>query len=565
MGIAATATALAQNPMGTGLEAAKDQLRHLQVANGLSVQLFASEPMVVNPTNLDIDAKGRVWVTEGANYRMWQPWGKLRPEGDRILILEDTDLDGSADKSTVFHQGNDVNAALGICVLGNKVMVACSPNLLIFEDTDGDDKADKKEVLFTGIGGIDHDHGLHAPVFGPDGKLYFNFGSSGSKINHANGSLVTDPLGHTINGNGSHYREGMIFRCHLDGSQIEVIGYNFRNPFEVAVDSFGGLWQSDNDDEGYQAARLNNIMEYGNYGYRDELSGQAWQDEQTNMDEAIQNRHWHHKDPGTIPSLLHTGAGTPKGIVIYEGSLLPNVFHHQIIQCDAERRTVRAYITKIAGAGYEASIQNILSSNDTWFHPSDVGVAPDGSLIVADWNDAKFDENQMADQHLESLSGRIYRVAPVETSAYVIQPAPFDSAKDAVMALRSPNLSTRYLAWTQLSAMQSKALPELLALWQNDQPHLRARALHLLARIKGRSKVFLQEAISDDNAKIRATALRIARSENENVIEMVKSLFNDASPLVRRECAIALRHSKSEEAPSLWALLAMRYDRNDRW
>ena len=182
----------AQNPQGSGPDAAKAQLANLKVAEGLQVQLFASEPMVVNPTNLDIDARGRVWVTEGGNYRLWQPWGKLRPKGDRIVILEDTDQDGKADKSTVFYQGNDVNSALGICVLGNKVIVACSPNVFLFTDTDGDDKADKKEVLFTGIGGADHDHGVHATVFGPDGKLYFNFGNNGSQIYHANGSPVTD-------------------------------------------------------------------------------------------------------------------------------------------------------------------------------------------------------------------------------------------------------------------------------------------------------------------------------------------------------------------------------------
>src|SRR5437868_3394080 len=140
---------------GSGPEAAREQLAALKVADGLEVTLFASEPMIVNPPNMDVDSRGRVWATEGANYRVWQKWGKLRPEGDRILVLEDTDKDGVADKQTVFYQGNDVNTALGICKLGNKVIVSSSPNILVFTDENGDDVSDKKEILFTGISGVD--------------------------------------------------------------------------------------------------------------------------------------------------------------------------------------------------------------------------------------------------------------------------------------------------------------------------------------------------------------------------------------------------------------------------
>jgi putative membrane-bound dehydrogenase-like protein len=555
----------ALNPKGHGPAAAKTQLEALQTPEGLEVQLFASEPMVVNPTNLDIDANGRVWVTEGANYRLWQPWGKLRPKGDRIVILEDTDQDGEADKSTLFYQGNDVNAALGICVLGNRVIVACSPNLLIFTDTDGDDKADKKEVLFTGIDGVDHDHGVHAAIFGPDGKLYFNFGNNGSHIFHANGSPVTDPQGQQVIGKGKPYRQGMVFRCNLDGSQFQVVGHNFRNNYEVAIDSFGTLWQSDNDDDGNSGVRINYVMEYGNYGYRDELTGGGWQEQRANMEDAIAMRHWHANDPGVVPNLLQTGAGSPTGITVYEGTLLPEIFHNQIIHCDAGPRVVRAYITKADGAGYSATIKDILTSEDTWFRPSDVGVAPDGSLMIADWNDAGVGGHHMADQKLSTLSGRIYRVTVAENRQYHNEPAKLESAKHCVEALKSPNLATRQLAWTHLHAMQSKAEPELISLWQSHEPRQRARALHLLARIKDKPQHYLIEAHSDPDPNIRALALRIARSLQSDITGMVQKLVKDVSPLVRRECAIALRYSQSPEAPKLWSTLAKQHDGEDRW
>src|SRR6266481_4202185 len=176
---------LAANPAGFGLEAARAAMTNFTVCEGLRLSLFASEPMVRNPTDMDVDAQGRVWITEGVNYRSsFQKWGVLQREGDRIVILEDTNGDGAADKETVFYQDPSINAALGICVLGNKVIVSSSPHVFVLTDTDGDGKADKRELLFTGIGGRDHDHGVHAFVFGPDGKLYFNMGNESQHLFH---------------------------------------------------------------------------------------------------------------------------------------------------------------------------------------------------------------------------------------------------------------------------------------------------------------------------------------------------------------------------------------------
>ena len=108
-----------------------------EIYQGLEAQVFAAEPMVVNPTNMDIDAKGRVWVCEGINYRPKLNIGNDSvPEGDKIVILEDTDGDGKADESKTFYQGKDINVALGIAVFGNKVIVSASPNMLIFTDED---------------------------------------------------------------------------------------------------------------------------------------------------------------------------------------------------------------------------------------------------------------------------------------------------------------------------------------------------------------------------------------------------------------------------------------------
>src|SRR2546423_6191293 len=187
-----------------GPAAAQADMAKLIVAEGLEATLFASEPMVVNPCDMDVDERGRVWITEGANYRQWSK-RPMRPEGDRVVILEDTDGDGKADKSTTFYQGTDINSALGICVLGKKVIVSCAPNVFIFTDEDGDGKADKKEVLFTGIKGVQHDHAVHAFNFGPDGKLHFNMGNAGEHIAGEDGKPIVEGYGNVVANKGKPY------------------------------------------------------------------------------------------------------------------------------------------------------------------------------------------------------------------------------------------------------------------------------------------------------------------------------------------------------------------------
>ncbi|MCC7374876.1 MAG: PQQ-dependent sugar dehydrogenase [Verrucomicrobiales bacterium] len=563
LALLATSGALAQERAGR--PAALEQMKQMKVADGLEVTLFACEPAVKNPTNLDIDSRGRVWCTEGVNYRTWQKWGKLEPAGDRIVILEDTDRDGVADSEKTFYQGNDINTALGICVLGSRILVSRSPDILVFEDKNGDDKADgPPQKLFTGIAGVDHDHGAHAFTFGPDGKLYFNFGNEGKQILDASGRPITDMAGNVVAAVGKPYRQGLVFRCDPDGSHFETLAWNFRNNYETAVDSFGTLWQSDNDDDGNKGVRINYVMEFGNYGYTDELTGAGWGSKRSNLESEIPLRHWHLNDPGVVPNLLQTGAGSPTGLCLYEGSLLPEVFRGQMIHCDAGPRVVRAYPVENDGAGYRARIVDVISSDNDWFRPSDVGVAPDGALLVSDWNDAGVGGHYMADQKLEAMTGRIYRVAPKGNRPSV--PAlDLKTPAAAAVALQSPNLATRYLAWTTLHQAGAAAEPALKQVWQSSDPRMRARALHLLARIPGKAASSIAAATKDSDPNLRIAGLRIARQLEQPLEPLIQSLVHDANAQVRRECAIALRKLSSPVAAKLWADLAAQYDGQDRW
>jgi putative membrane-bound dehydrogenase-like protein len=540
---------------------AKNGLKELDVAPGLRVETMATEPMLINPTNIDVDEKGRVWVTEAYNYRFEINHNKPREAGDRIVILEDKDGDGSLETSTVFYQGPEVNAPLGVCVLGNRVLISQSPYVWAFYDDNNDGKADRKEILFQGIGGIQHDHGMHSFAFGPDGKLYFNFGNAGKTLRDKNNEVVLDQDGDEIG--PKKYKEGMLFRCDPDGTHVECLGHNFRNEYESAVDSYGNIWQSDNDDDGNKGVRINYVMEYGNYGYTDEVTGAGWTAKRINMEDSIPLRHWHQNDPGVIPNLLQTGSGSPTGMIFYEGTLLPQQFQDGMIHAEPGHNVVRAYPVQKAGAGYTAGILNILNGErDQWFRPADVCTAPDGSLIVADWYDPGVGGHRVGDLQ----RGRIYRVVPESMKAtYKIPEQDYITPKGAVIALQNPNLDVRRHAFVALTGMGESAIAELEKLWSTSpNPRMRARALWVLSKSTKATK-YLSEAINNPDPDLRIAGLRAAREVNTNVLKLAGALVNDPDAQVRRDCAIALRHRNEPEAATIWAALAAKHNGNDKW
>ncbi len=530
----------------------------LQLSEGLEATLFISEPDINSPTNIDIDDRGRLWVCDVLNYRAHL--GR-RPAGDRILILEDTTGDGRCDTTTVFYQGPDIDSALGICVLGNQIIVSCSPHAWVFTDVDGDDQPDSKKVLFRTPGRSQHDHALHAFVIGPGGRLYFNHGNTTTGIANANDEILTDTTGRRLVNDGNPFRQGLAYRCNLDGSNLTVMGHNFRNPYELAVDSFGTVWQSDNDDDGNQGVRLNQVLEHGNFGFRDEVTGATWTVPRVGAASDRRRRHWHQNDPGVVPNLLVTGNGSPTGITVYEGRLLPESIHDRLLHCDAGPGVCRAY-TLIAEEGQpKLSSQDIVRGpDDHWFRPADVAVAPDGSLFVADWHDPTVGGHRAGDVE----SGRIYRIAPRGTG-YHIPSHDFATIQGASRALTSPNQAVRYKAWQVLVDRANAAEPALEALATDENPRIRARALWALAQRQNQSLRAIELARSDRDANLRVVAIRIARQHKARVLETIESLLDDPAWAVRCECAIALRDVASAEGDQLWARLAASYKEGDRW
>ncbi|MBM3985393.1 MAG: hypothetical protein FJ296_06860, partial [Planctomycetes bacterium] len=488
---------------------------------GTSVSLWAESPLFYNPTAIDIDPQGRVWITEAVNYRQWDGRnpGRHHDEGDRVVVVEDRDGDGRAETSTVFLQDKDLVSPLGICWLPDKVLVSCSPTVWAVYDDDGDLRADRKEVFLTGFGGFNHDHGAHSFSVGPDGRLHMALGNAGPHVvtdksgwTLRSGSIYDDggpaPAGNRpglVSDDGRTYVGGLILRCNQDGTGLTVMAHNFRNPYEVAVDAFGDLWTFDNDDDGNQCCRVTWVMEGGNYGYFSADGSRYWQADRR-PGQSVQTAHWHQDDPGVVPTTLITGSGGPTGVCVYEGEALPEPLRGALLCADAGRNCVYALRREADGAGFRllpvegappvngltpdgTQLSGILVSkpaqdgDETWrlFRPSDVCVAPDGSVLVADWFDPGVGGHMAGDR---AAYGRLLRVAASGSPGRLEGTDAGRSSEARLEKLASPAQSVRAATFTQLMAAAWIPFDSLEAMQRDPalDPGVRARMAWFEAR-----------------------------------------------------------------------------------
>jgi putative membrane-bound dehydrogenase-like protein len=556
----------------------EESAKQMKPAPGLEAKLWASEPMVLNPTTIDIDSRGRVWVTEGLNYRLTrgrnQRFSRIE-EADKIKILEDTDLDGKADKMTVFAD-QIFPVPMGIAIeehydkagkyQGCKVYVGNSPNLLVLEDTDGDDKADVRYPLLTGFGGIDSDHGVHGPVLGLDGKIYFTHGDGccsvqPDKHERTQNFDVTDKSGRHV----SSDQLANTLRVNRDGTQFEVIADRQRNNYETCLNSFGNIFTSDNDDDGNRGSRVIWVMDGGTYGYRTPGSP----------------RHWGEEVPGNVPKLVGTGNGSPCGIQVYEGELLPNEYFGCLFESEAGTRQVNFFPITRKGAAFRTEYKVLVGSEDPWFRPVDTATAPDGAVFVADWYDAGVGGHAFSDQ----TTGRIYRVAPLGAKSKRVT-YDFGTVEGLIAALKSSVIATQDAARRGLIAEGTDADSAVVGIYQDlDAPaNLRARALWTLVSLRGGSTTPADIALKDADARIRELGVRIlgrdvsregaieyqgdakpSKIAAEAHLEKLLPLADDPDAGVRRELILAIRYLPTDEVGGALKTLAANWDGQDRW
>ena len=516
-----------------------NEIARMHPAKDFDVALFAAEPMIANPSAIDVDSHGRVWVAEIQWYRSQAK----DPPADKIKVLEDTDGDGKADKVTTFAEG--LFCPMSICVAGDKVYVATSPDLWEFEDKNGDLKADgPPRKLLTGFAGVNHDHGAHSLVLGPDQKWWMSIGDGGLDVTGTDGSRMA-------------YQWGAMLRGELDGSKLEVVASNFRNPYELCVNSFGEAFVSDNDNDGNESTRFCWVLEGGNYGWYGRIPARA-------LPGMPFGEHWHFRGhiPGHVPALLVTGFGAPSGMCFYEGDAWGPQGKNVALLAEAAKREIIRFRPKVNGFGMQATSDVVLKSEDSYFRPDDVCTGPRGELYVADW----YDGDVGGHAYNNPDQGRIFMVRPkAGLPKRLDRPGPYNNTADAIEGLTNPNLATQYLARERLLADGQESVPLLIKLLANTDPNIRARALWVLDRIGGPARAIVLQQLESKDAAFRALAVRILRRHGDEYLAVILPLADDPSSEVTREVLLAIRSARSDEATEALVKLAKTFDGTDRY
>jgi len=570
-----------------------------RLPEGLEITVWASTPMLRNPTNMDIDKDGRIWVAEGVRYRSHHA---RQPEGDRIVVLQDTDGDGKADSSHTFVQEPALIAPLGVSVIDNKVIVAQPPDFIVYTDVDRnqtfDPAVDKREVLLTGFQGINHDHSLHSVTVGPDGKWIFNAGNTGAMFTDKSGktfrifgSYRPGPVGPFTfphnpadyagkpSDDGHVYVGGFTVRMNPDGTSAEIIGSNYRNSYEQSVTSLGDVFQNDNDDP--PACRVSWVMEYANFGFSSNDGQRTWQADKR-PGQTVPVAEWRQDDPGTAPAGDVYGGGSPTGNVFYESGGLGAAWDGTFFAADAGRNEIFSYQPVRSGGGFNLGERKVfLTSNperayagsdfvggtrtasgaaQTLFRPSDIAVGPDGAIYVSDWIDPRVGGHQDLD---DSTSGAIYRIAP---KGFVSKVPSFDPStiEGALAALRSPAVNVRAIGFEALKARGAGAVDAVAALLRDPSPYVRGRAIFLLYQLgpQGRQRAGAPESFTDP--ALRIAAYRAARRAGLDVLPVAAKLSRDADAGVRREVALSMRDQPAAASLGILVDVARGFDGRDR-
>lgn len=473
----------------------QDALDQLTVPEGYKIELFASEvefPDLANPVQMSFDNKGRLWVATCPSYPHYKP-GNEKPN-DKIIILEDTNGDGKADKQIVFADG--LHLPMGFEIAPEGVYVSQGTHLKILVDTDGDDRADKIEILLSGFDDHDTHHVISAFTADPSGAIYMGEGV----FLHSNVETSYGPVRAT---NGGFFRYNPL-RHHLERTaQLSI-----PNPWGIAFDEWGQNFFAETSGPDVMWMIPGTVLpRYGEATHRSyNLIEDAHRVRPTSGLEFVSSRHFPDEVQGDL--LINNTIG-------FLG------MKQHAIEDDGTGFKTRHRLDPVKGS-------------DRNFRPVDMEFAPDGSLYFIDWHNVLIGHMQhnARDPLRDHVHGRIYRIT--YPSRPLVTPAKVDGATipELLDNLKLPEFRTRYRTRRELRGRDTDQVALDIKKWtagldKNDSryEHFLTEALWVTWGINKVDQELLRQLLKAKDYRARAAAVRVLRYMGHQVKDQDKLLL----------------------------------------
>ncbi len=490
----------------------KDALSKLKVPQGYKIELFASEeefPDLAKPMQMSFDGKGRLWVAVMPSYPHYKP-GDAKPN-DKILILEDTNGDGKADKQTVF--ADKLHLPLGFEIAKEGVYISQGTNLKLYTDTNGDDRADKNEILLSGYDDHDTHHNSHAFCVDPSGAIY----SGEGVFLHTNVETSYGPVRAT---NGGFYRYSPQLRKLERTAQLSI-----PNPWGIAFDDWGQPFFAETSSPDVRWMMPGSVLpRYGEATHKSaQLVEEAHRVRPTSGLEFVSSRHFPDDIQGDF--LINNTIGF---LGMKEHTLVDD------------------------GTGYKSKHRaDLVVSEDRNFRPVDMEFAPDGSLYLIDWHNILIGHMQhnARDPLRDHSKGRVYRIT--YPSRPLVTPAKVDGAsiEELLDNLKLPEYRTRYRTRRELRGRDVNQVLAKLTTWVANLDKEDSRYEHHLLEglwvSWGMNKVdqkLLRQLLKANDYHARAAAVQVVRYTGHQVkdqADLLMQAVRDDNSRVRLAAIVA--------------------------
>ncbi len=436
----------------------------ISVPEGFQVNVFADEKMfpdLVNPVQMQVDAKGRLWVAAWPTYPKQEP---MKDINDALLIFEDVDQDGVADKVTKFA---NIPNPLGFEFWGGGVIVSSQPNLVFLRDTDGDDIADEREILLHGVGSADTHHACNNLIFGPDGGIYWQSGI----FLHNN---FEHPWGPSLSTGNS-----AMYRFNPRTYEITMHGTNSPNPHGISFDRWGYHYATDGT---------------GGRAYQVRPDGKSWkmfpllkkEVRPVPANEIVSSAHF--PDEMQQDFLICNAIGF-LGIKQYRLHRDGGHTYTETVGKGDQAKTIEV-TTQLgevwgepSGGDLAGGAQGLLISTDKNFRPTDAVFGDDGALYVSDWANVIIGHMQhnIRDPNRDKQHGRVFRVShasrPLQESVKISRA----SLPELMTNLEHPVDGVRHRTRIELSARDTQEVIAAVQEWTKQfDPNSKDDAHHLL-------------------------------------------------------------------------------------